>query len=64
MLVLQPSTYKGGLDTLDYPECNLVDHIYFFYILFKIGQILASPGGAGEGWGDAIRDLLDGGGEK
>ena len=59
MLVLQSSTYKGELDTLDDPECNFgITYIYYFCI---IGQIQMSPGGAGEGWGDEIRDLLRGG---
>ena len=32
--VLQSSTYKGGLDvdTLDDPECNVGDHIYYFML--------------------------------
>ena len=50
MLVLQSS----NLDTLYDPECNLGDH---FFILCMIDQIWTSPGGAGEGMGDAIRDL-------
>ena len=31
-LVLQSSTYKDGLDTLDDPECNLEDHTYFYFV--------------------------------
>ena len=32
MLALQSSTYKGGLDTLDDPECNLGDYIYYYIV--------------------------------
>ena len=32
MLVLRSSTYKGGLDTLDDPECNFRDHIYYYFV--------------------------------
>ena len=45
MLVLQASTYKGGLDTLDDPECNLGDHKHYYFCL--IGQIWTVPGGPG-----------------
>ena len=31
MLVLQLSTYKGGLDTQDDPECSPGDHLYFLF---------------------------------
>ena len=61
MLVLQSSTYKGGLDTLDDPECNLGSFL-FCARLVKYGR---HPGVRVKvGVGDAIRDLLDGGGEK
>ena len=50
MLVLQSSTYKGGLDTLDDPECNFGDHIYFSTLCMS-DQIWTSPGGADESWG-------------
>ena len=32
MIVLQSSTYKGGLDMLDDPECNLGDQIYYYFV--------------------------------
>ena len=38
MIVLQSSTYKGGLGTLDDPECNLGDQIYYYFVPDWLGM--------------------------
>ena len=59
MLVLQSSTYKGELDTLDDPECNFgITYIFLFLHNWPNTDVTRD---AGEGWGDEIRDLLRGG---
>ena len=76
MLALQSSTDKGGLDvdTLDDPECNLADHIYYYFmpdwpdmdITQSCGRglraelLVRTIGEAGNRRVDTIRDLLDG----
>ena len=68
------SSYKGGLDMLDDSECNLGDHIYYYFVPdwpdidvtrscgwgLRAELSVRAIGEAGDRRGDAIRDLLEG----